>query len=218
MTCTASGLADDLNNTGFTTVPGLCGGVPNTPMYENMGQATGNGVNSGEFVEDEDPSHYCNPQVPAIDIEKATNGVDADDPNAGDAPQIAAGGLVNWTYVVTNTGNEPLNNVVVTDDQGVALSCLSQPAVLDPGDSMTCTASGLADDLNSTGFTTVPGLCGGVPNTPMYENMGHGDRQRRQQRPVRRGRGSEPLLQPAGAGHRHREGHQRRRCRRPERG
>ena len=73
-------------------------------------------------------------ESPSIDIEKATNGVDADDPNAGDAPQIAMpGGLVTWTYVVTNTGNEPLNNVVVTDDQGVALSCLSQPAVLNPG-------------------------------------------------------------------------------------
>ena len=46
----------------------------------------------------------------------------------------AAGGLVTWTYVVTNTGNEPLNNVVVTDDQGVALSLSAQPAVLNPGD------------------------------------------------------------------------------------
>ena len=31
--------------------------------------------------------------------------------------------LVSWTYVVTNTGNEPLNNVDVVDDQGVPVSC-----------------------------------------------------------------------------------------------
>ena len=73
--------------------------------------------NSGTLVSDEDPSHYCNPQLPAIDIEKATNGVDADNPNAGDAPQVMSGEPVNWTYVVTNTGKLPLFNVEVEDDQ-----------------------------------------------------------------------------------------------------
>ncbi|MEL7450698.1 MAG: hypothetical protein AAFN78_15900, partial [Pseudomonadota bacterium] len=169
MTCTASGLADDLLTTGFTTVPGLCGEFPDTPLYQNMGTATGQSVN-GDFVEDVDASHYCNPQTPGIDIEKSTNGVDADDPNAGDAPQIAPGDLVSWTYTVTNTGNVTVNNIVVTDDQGVPVTCPMD--TLAPGESMDCTASGLADDLLSTGFTTVPGLCGAFPNTPLYENLG----------------------------------------------
>ncbi|MBU1192050.1 MAG: fibronectin type III domain-containing protein [Gammaproteobacteria bacterium] len=107
---------------------------------------------------------------PAIDIEKATNGVDADDPNAGDAPQVAPGGLVTWTYLVINIGNEPLNNVAVNDDQIGPIICPKTNLAL--GESMLCTASGLADDLNTTQFTTVPGLCGGFSNTPMYENKG----------------------------------------------
>jgi hypothetical protein len=60
MTCTASGFADDLMNTGFTTVLGVCGGFPDSPLYENMGTATGE-TPRGDFVEDDDPSHYCNP-------------------------------------------------------------------------------------------------------------------------------------------------------------
>ncbi|MEL7447985.1 MAG: hypothetical protein AAFN78_02190, partial [Pseudomonadota bacterium] len=169
MSCTASGFADDLLSTGFTTVIGLCGEFPNTPLYQNMGMATGQSVD-GALVDDTDPSHYCNPQVPGIDIEKTTNGVDADDPNAGDAPQIMPGELVNWSYLVTNTGNTTLTGVTVTDDQGVAVTCPQD--TLEPGESIICTASGLADDLLTTGFTTVPGLCGSFPQTPLYQNMG----------------------------------------------
>ena len=46
--------------------------------------------------------------VPDIDIEKATNGEDADTPTG---PEIPVGGAVEWTYVVTNTGNVDLTNV-----------------------------------------------------------------------------------------------------------
>lgn len=51
---------------------------------------------------------------PSINIEKATNGEDADLPTG---PFIPVGGAVNWTYVVTNRGNVPLSNVVVTDNR-----------------------------------------------------------------------------------------------------
>ena len=76
---------------------------------------------------------------PGVDVEKATNGEDAD---TGTGPQIVVGGQVDWTYVVTNTGNVALTGVVVADDQGVSVSC---PATtLAVGASMTCTASGTA--------------------------------------------------------------------------
>ncbi|MHC4673536.1 MAG: DUF7507 domain-containing protein, partial [Planctomycetota bacterium] len=79
------------------------------------------------------------PTNPAIDIEKATNGHDADNPTG---PQIPVGNPVNWTYVVTNIGNVNLTNVAVTDNQLGAISC---PATsLTVGASMTCTASGTA--------------------------------------------------------------------------
>jgi hypothetical protein len=51
---------------------------------------------------------------PNINIEKATNGADADVPRG---PSILVGGAVTWTYVVTNTGNVPLRNIVVTDNR-----------------------------------------------------------------------------------------------------
>ena len=77
--------------------------------------------------------------TPSVDIEKATNGFDADTPTG---PQVLVGGAVNWTYVVTNDGTLPLTDVAVIDDQGVTVSC---PATtLAAGASMTCTASGTA--------------------------------------------------------------------------
>jgi len=45
---------------------------------------------------------------PGIEIEKATNGQDADSPPG---PYIPVGDSVTWTYVVTNTGNVTLNKV-----------------------------------------------------------------------------------------------------------
>jgi uncharacterized repeat protein (TIGR01451 family) len=42
------------------------------------------------------------PQVHRIDIQKSTNGKDAD---AAPGPLIPVGNSVDWTYVVTNTGN-----------------------------------------------------------------------------------------------------------------
>jgi hypothetical protein len=91
-------------------------------------------------------------QAPAIDIEKATNGEDADTPTG---PQIAIGAPVEWTYVVTNTGDQPLAGVTVTDDQGVAVTC--PQATLEPGESMTCTASGIAEEGQYANIGTTTG-------------------------------------------------------------
>ncbi|MDH3730405.1 MAG: choice-of-anchor E domain-containing protein [Acidimicrobiia bacterium] len=77
--------------------------------------------------------------APSIDIEKATNGEDADAPTG---PEIPVGDAVAWTYVVTNTGDVTLSDIVVTDDQGVAVSC--PQTTLAPLESMTCTGSGTA--------------------------------------------------------------------------
>ena len=71
---------------------------------------------------DSDVSYYCNPDVPppvpGIDIEKFTNGVDAD--TEAEAPEIAPGDVVTWTYKVTNTGTLAFSasEVVVSDDNG----------------------------------------------------------------------------------------------------
>ncbi|KJK49191.1 hypothetical protein UK23_14955, partial [Lentzea aerocolonigenes] len=81
-----------------------------------------------------------------IDIKKYVTGGSAvrDDADNPPGPTVPANSPVTWTYVVTNTGHLPLANVVVTDDQGVAVTCQNQPAVLAPGASFECTASGTA--------------------------------------------------------------------------
>lgn len=115
-------------------------------QYANLGMVTGFDPTQ-VLVDDEDPSHYLG-ATPAIDIEKATNGEDADDPTG---PLVTVGGAVQWTYVVTNTGNAPLSNVTVVDDlvdaasidcDGTGSNVITGP--LAPGASFTCVATGTA--------------------------------------------------------------------------
>ena len=76
---------------------------------------------------------------PAIDIQKNVNGEDA---NTAPGPGIPVDAMVLWTYMVTNIGDETLNNVYVLDDHGVTVTC--PKITLEPGESMTCTGSGKA--------------------------------------------------------------------------
>ncbi len=75
----------------------------------------------------------------SIDVEKSTNGEDAD---TGPGPEVATGGAVTWEYVVTNDGIDALTDVAVTDDQEGAVDC--PKTGLEPGESMTCTKTGVA--------------------------------------------------------------------------
>ncbi len=96
-------------------------------------------------------------------------------PAAGIPLQLGA--PVQWTYVVTNTGGAALNNILVTDDRGAAVTCPG--ASLAPGASMTCTASGTTVSGLFTNVAKVqaPEPCGGVVsdtdashyNTPVLE-------------------------------------------------
>jgi len=109
-------------------------------QYTNLGKVTGVGPDRREAV-DEDFSHYLGVLVlaPSIDLEKYTNGEDADRPTG---PRIPVGDPVTWTYSVTNTGEVPIGNIALTDDQLGAVECPS--AILQPGKSMRCTVIGVA--------------------------------------------------------------------------
>ena len=81
-------------------------------QYSNQGtrhRPDGFGTN----VTDTDPSHYFGVAT-GIDVEKATNGKDADVPPG---PFIPVGDTVTWTYRVTNTGNVAPDDVAVTDSR-----------------------------------------------------------------------------------------------------
>jgi len=81
----------------------------------------------------------CVPAGPEVDIEKSTNGSDAD---SAPGPSITIGNTVTWDYVVTNTGTLPLTGIAVADDQIGAITCPA--ATLAPGASMICTVSDVA--------------------------------------------------------------------------
>jgi len=93
------------------------------------------------------------PENPAIDIEKATNGDDADESPGLTIPE---GDQVAWTYVVTNTGDVVLSNVTVTDDQGVEVDC--PQSTLAPGSSILCSGSGTAVAGQYTNVGTATGV------------------------------------------------------------
>jgi hypothetical protein len=82
----------------------------------------------------------CSLVGPAVEIEKSTNGEDAD---SAPGPQVKVGEPVQWTYRVSNTGTINLTGVLVSDDKGVAVDCKGQ-TTLAPGASMTCTGAGVA--------------------------------------------------------------------------
>ncbi len=116
---------------------------------------------------DDDPSHYYGVAFPAIDIEKATNGQDADTPTG---PTILAGEDVTWTYVITNTGNVDLRVTGFGDDQVALASTLCAegavfPVVLDPTDSVTCTVT-VTDAADFGQYANLADVTG----TPLDEN------------------------------------------------
>jgi len=121
-------------------------GVAVEGNYRNIATVTGRyephtGPADYQTVTDTDPSCYVGviQQRPQIDIEKATNGQDADTPTG---PSIPVGGTVTWTYVITNTGNVPLTAIAVVDDK---IGAITLPkTTLAVGESMTATAGGTA--------------------------------------------------------------------------
>ena len=146
-------------------------------QFVNIGSVAGEPVGfAGETVTDDDPGNYTIVGVPGIDIEKFTNGADADDPNGADVPQIAVGDPVFWTYEVTNTGDIPfgISDVNVVDDNGTVgdtsddfspvldpLSDVGNDGILSPGETWVFTASGIAESLGvSSGESTTMYLTG----------------------------------------------------------
>src|SRR6185369_5276716 len=131
--------------------------------YINLGTATIPGAT------DDDPSSYCNPPVPGINIVKTTNGADANDPNGADVPEIDPGQPVTWLYTVTNTGQThvPQANVVVTDNQTGVTPVFDHEQtgngdiIFDPGEVWIFKATGTAIDLSAppAGVITSPDKC-----------------------------------------------------------
>jgi hypothetical protein len=131
-------------------------GVAQACQYTNVGTVTGRTPGS-QTLSASDPSHYFGATHPGIKIETAVNGQDADTPTG---PQVPVGSALTFSSVVTNTGDVALTGVHVSDSSGLILSC--PKTVLQPAESMTCTAAGIAQSgqFSSVGAATGTGSCG----------------------------------------------------------
>ena len=104
--------------------------------------------------DDEDEETIPVEQTPSVDIEKATNGQDADDP-VGVVILIPDNNVeVEWTYVVTNTGTLDLIDLVVEDDQEGTIGTIPFLAV---GESATLSLTGTAQTGQYSNLATVTG-------------------------------------------------------------
>ena len=107
--------------------------------------------------------------IAAVDIQKYTNGEDADSPTG---PDIPVGDPVNWTYVVSNIGDVALDNIVVTDTEGVSVSC--PQSSLPIGGMMTCTGNGIAvkGQYSNTGIVNANSSEGPVNDSDLSHYFG----------------------------------------------
>jgi uncharacterized repeat protein (TIGR01451 family) len=117
-------------------------GVATAGWYRNLG--TVNGSFEQTNVSAQDSSTYYG-SAPAITLEKTTNG--------SDNPTIPVGSPVAWVYRVTNTGNVDIDSVVVTDNQGVLVTCPKTALLI--GEIMQCAGSGTAIAGNYSNIGTV---------------------------------------------------------------
>ncbi len=83
-------------------------------------------------------------EIPSIDLEKYTNGYDADSANGVDVPVVMVGKSVEWEYNITNTGTATLSKITLKDDKEGTISC--PKTTLNPGESMVCLKSAKATE------------------------------------------------------------------------
>ncbi|NRA48168.1 MAG: carboxypeptidase regulatory-like domain-containing protein, partial [Phaeodactylibacter sp.] len=126
-------------------------------------------LTSGENEQDIDAGYF--PLQAAVEIEKATNGQDADtQPQSAiiivptdENRQSTGEAIVTWTYVVTNTGNTTLVDLEVEDDQEGVVGTI---ASLAPGASETLEISAeavLGQYMNLATVTAQPVGADGNP-------------------------------------------------------
>ena len=89
-------------------------------------------------VSDTDPIYYIAdpvPSSPAIQIIKTVNGFDANTPPG---VEVAVGSTIELGYKVTNTGDTPLSNVIVTDIPGGNVVSCAAASSLTVGQMVMC--------------------------------------------------------------------------------
>ncbi|MFC1777087.1 hypothetical protein ACFL3I_07075, partial [Pseudomonadota bacterium] len=111
----------------------------NSRLYQAFGWQLANGRCDNGQATGQNSNFSFPVSVLKIDIEKSTNGNDADLPYPdADVPILLVGDAVEWIYQVTNTGNVTLENIVVKDDLLGTIGGCPKTSLI-PGESMDCT-------------------------------------------------------------------------------
>mgnify|MGYP003800420835 CR=1 FL=1 len=161
-------------NTGSTTTFSLQG---KTYTLEIIGFADCSNPNSAinSFVTQENADSYAclygriTGFTPSIHLEKYTNDIDVASSDASNIPIISKGCPVTWTYKVTNDGNLPLSNLVLTDNKGAnpvrSSGDIDNDNILDLTETWTYSASGTAINGDYSNTATVTANTGSTPAT-----------------------------------------------------
>ncbi|MGO4653079.1 SdrD B-like domain-containing protein, partial [Arthrobacter sp. 2RAF22] len=127
MTCTASWPAPAVGGTHHDTAT-----VTGQPLGPDGKTAQGTPVSAKAEA-------FAHTPAPAIAVTKKINGQAAQTSNT--SVKVPAGTPMNVTFDVTNTGDVRLDPVIVTDDVVPSTGIICPQTALDPGASMTCTAT-----------------------------------------------------------------------------
>jgi hypothetical protein len=107
------------------------------------------------------------PEINIVKYVQGNDGVWYDANTLATGPVMANGSAVSWKYVVTNTGDEPLENVAVNDNKIGAITC--PKTTLNASESMTCTATGTVLDpcvpYANMGYVEGVGVVSGITVT-----------------------------------------------------
>ncbi len=173
----------DLNQNG-TLDPGETWNYAGPSKFATLGVTTNLVTASGTdpfgtTVSDSDPASYNGVAVvsPGIQVVKFVNGVDANTPPGPDVP---VGAPVDYTYAVTNIGNQPLTGITLVDDNGTPANPgddfapapvlaggfntgdLNQNGTLDPGETWNYTGPSKTATLGvTTNIVTATGTAPG---------------------------------------------------------
>lgn len=123
----------------------------------------------GGPLQQSDPANYFGGS-PSLTLLKTVNGEDA---NEAPGPSITVGEPVTFDYLVTNTGNLEINDIVVTDDVLGAITCPASN--LAPAESMTCSATGEAVGGQYMNIGSANGQPVGPDGTPFGQPLATDD-------------------------------------------
>jgi hypothetical protein len=150
-------------------------------QYENTGTVTAQLVgNPSATVNNSELSHYFGVPIPGegpgLELTMLTNGQDANSPSGSGVPRVLVGSTVNFSYIITNTGDTNIGSLVLNDnrlgDLSPAADCLPAGTVLEPNNVVTCTR---AADAQLGLYAATATIAGIVPGSNPQVDVSHVD-------------------------------------------